>query len=189
MLEGGVAMSVSVRQADSADIPALTRMDLTYPTDRYIEIEREGEPPEETFRLKWRTRQATRAVYASYSEEQLRAAVQSADCFLTAEVDGRPTGLLIVVVPKWSNAAEITDLAIDNPSRRIGAGSALLEGAAAWAWEKGYRALWVEPRADNYEAMLFYLALGFRISGFNDRLYSNEDDQSGRQTIYMYLEL
>ena len=31
--------------------------------------------------------------------------------------------------------------------------------------------------------------LGFRISGFNDRMYSNNDHADGRLTLYMYLEL
>jgi ribosomal protein S18 acetylase RimI-like enzyme len=45
----------------------------------------------------------------------------------------------------------------------------------------------VEPSADNAEAIEFYVRLGFRVSGFNDRLYSNEDDEPERQTVYMHL--
>ena len=47
----------------------------------------------------------------------------------------------------------------------------------------------MEPRAENSDAIEFYLALGFRVSGFNDRWHTNADDAPGRQTIYMYLEL
>jgi ribosomal protein S18 acetylase RimI-like enzyme len=49
--------------------------------------------------------------------------------------------------------------------------------------------LWVEPRADNHAAISFYLSLDFRISGFNDKLYSNADHEDGRPTVYMHLEL
>ena len=55
--------------------------------------------------------------------------------------------------------------------------------------ERRIRALWVEPRADNADAIEFYLSLGFRISGFNDRWNSNDDDQDGHATVFMHLEL
>lgn len=75
-----------------------------------------------------------------------------------------------------------------SPIWRRGVGRALVEAATEWARGK-YRALWVEPRAENGAAIEFYVRLGFRISGFNDRLYSNEDDAPGRQTIYMHRRL
>jgi len=49
--------------------------------------------------------------------------------------------------------------------------------------------LWVEPRADNHAAISFYLSLGFRLSGFHDRLYSNTDHEDGKMTVYLHLEL
>ena len=78
---------------------------------------------------------------------------------------------------------------MDNAHRRLGAGSALIHGARQWAAERSYRALWVEPRADNYDAVAFYTSLGFRLAGFNDRFYSNRDHEAGRVTLFMYLEL
>ena len=178
-----------VRPATEGDFAALARLDLTYPAGRYLHIERTGEAPQHTFRLQWREQDSPDAVYADYPEERLRGAVQRAGLFLVAEVDGAAAGLLMVVVPAWTDAAEITDLAVNRGARRSGAGRALVQAAAAWARERGYRALWVEPSADNAAAIEFYLALGFRISGFNDRLYSNADDEPGRQTVYMHLEL
>jgi ribosomal protein S18 acetylase RimI-like enzyme len=172
------------------DLPALTRLDLTYPTDRVLALERSGEPPEHSFALGWRNRvPAPMAVYATYTVERLRRALERADVFVVAEVDGEPVGLLMIVVPKWTDAAEITDLAVDIAFRRMGTGRALVDAAADWAREKKYRALWVEPRADNHAAISFYLSLGFRLSGFNDRLYSNADHEDGRTTVYMHLEL
>lgn len=181
---------VLVRPAKDADFPALARLDLTYPTDRLLTLEREGEAPEWTWRLRWRNgAPGSTAVYADYGVERLRRAMERTDLFLVVEIDGRPSGLLMIVVPAWTYAAEITDLAVDRRRRRRGAGRALVQAAAAWGRERGYRALWVEPRADNAEAIEFYLTLGFRLSGFNDRMYSNLDDEPGRTTLYMYLEL
>src|SRR6266516_3217888 len=152
-------MPVTVRPASEADLSALTRLDLTYPTDRVLALDR------------------------------LRQALSTTDLALVAEVDGEVAGLLILVVPEWTDAAEITDLAIDIAFRRLGAGRVLVEAAADWARGRGYRALWVEPRADNHAAISFYVSLGFRVSGFNDRLYSNADHEDGKPTVYMHLEL
>ena len=83
---------------------------------------------------------------------------------------------------------------IHRPRRRCsappaGLARALIERALAFAAERRLRALWVEPRSDNADAIDFYLALGFRISGFNDRMYSNSDDDDGSLTVFMYREL
>ena len=184
-------MSITVRPATEADLPALTRLDLTYPTDRVLALDRSGASPEHTFAFRWRNRvPAPMAVYATYTIERLRRALERADLFVVAEVDGEPVGLLMIVVPEWTDAAEITDLAVDIAFRRIGAGRALVGAAIEWARRLSRsRALWVEPRADNHAAISFYISLGFRLSGFNDRLYSNADHEDGRPTFYMHLEL
>jgi ribosomal-protein-alanine N-acetyltransferase len=184
------AMTVTVRPATEADLPALTRLDLTYPTDRILSLERSGEPPQHTFALRWRNRvPAPMAVYATYAMDGLREALEQTDRFVVAQMDGDVVGFLMIIVPTWTDAAEITDLAVDIAFRRMGAGRALVESAAEWARKRGHRSLWVEPRADNHAAISFYVSLGFRVSGFNDRLNSNADHQDGRPTVYMHLEL
>jgi len=183
-------MPVTVRPVSEADLPALTRLDLTYPTDRFLALERAGEPPEHTFALRWRNRvPAPMAVYATYTADGLRDALARMDLFLVAEVDVEVAGLLMIIVPSWTDAAEITDLAVDIAFRRMGAARALVDAAATWARERRHRSLWAEPRADNHAAISFYAALGFRLSGFNDRMYSNSDHKDGKPTIFMHLEL
>jgi ribosomal protein S18 acetylase RimI-like enzyme len=167
-------VAITVRPATEADLPALIRLDLTYPTDRVLALDRSGEPPEHTFALRWRNRvPAPMAVYATYTVESLREAIERTDLFLVGEMDGDVAGLLMIIVPEWTNAAEITDLAVDVTFRRTGAGRALVDAAVEWAREQGHRALWVELREDNDAAISFYASLGFRVSGFNDRMYSN----------------
>src|SRR5947208_5272693 len=183
-------MAVVVRPATEAHLPALTRLDLTYPTDRVLTLERSGEPPEHTFALRWRNRvPAPMAVYASYTIDRLRDALSRADLLLVAEIDCEVVGLLILIVPACTDAAEISDLAVDIAFRRLGAGRALVDAAAEWARGCGFRALWVEPRTDNHAAISFYVSLGFRLSGFNDRWYSNGDHEAGNLTAYMHLDL
>jgi ribosomal protein S18 acetylase RimI-like enzyme len=183
-------MPPTVRAATEADFAALEAMDLTYSTARFLSLIRAGSPPEHTFSFVWRDGEPGEAVYQHYTEEFSRRAFEGgADLFLVAEVDGRIVGLLMVVLPKWTDAGEITDLAVDRRFRRHGAGRALVQAAVAWARERNLRALWVEPRANFAGAIEFYLSMGFRLSGFSDRLYSNADDEDGRPTIYLHLEL
>jgi ribosomal protein S18 acetylase RimI-like enzyme len=182
-------VSVTVRRATDADFAAVSRFDLTYPANRYLHFERAGHAPEHRFSLRWREQDAPDENYATYSVERLQGAVTRADLFVVAEVDGRSAGLLMILLPSWTDAAEISDLAVDRPLRGRGAGTALVETAAGWARQRSKRALWVEPRANNAPAIEFYVRRGFRVSGFNERLYSNADDAPGRQTLYIHLEL
>src|ERR1700687_2393636 len=96
---------VRVRSAAEADFAAFSQLDLTYPTRRYLAINRTGAAPEHTFSLIWREREAPDAVYNQYTPDWLRAAQSKADLFLAAEVDGAAVGLLIAVVPTWTDGA------------------------------------------------------------------------------------
>src|SRR4029450_13024407 len=115
-------MPVTVRPATEADLPLLTRLDLTYPTDRVLALERSGQPPEHTFALRWRNRVPTpMAVYATYTLDELREALRRTNLFLVAEVDGEAAGFLTIILPEWTDAAEITHLAVEIAFRRLGA--------------------------------------------------------------------
>ena len=106
------------------------------------------------------------AVYATYTLIGLREALERARTSSSSPKSTvKSAGLLMIIVPEWTDAAEITDLAVDIAFRRLGAGRALVEAAVEWAREREYRALWVEPRADNHAAISFYISLGFRVSG------------------------
>lgn len=182
-------MEITARAATAEDFEALSQIDLTYPTSRYLRIERSGMAPEHIYTFSWQERPTGDTVYNDYPAEGFAQAVSKVDLFLVAESEGIPIGLLMIMLPSWANAAEITDLAVDRAARQKGAGRALVEAAAVWARDRGRLALWVEPRADNAPAIEFYLRMGFRLSGFNDHLYSNADEEPGQQTLYMHLEL
>jgi hypothetical protein len=92
-------MSINVRPATQGDFAALLRLDLTYPANRYLHIERSGQPPEHAFELRWRERETPDAVYNDYPIDRLRAAQSKVDLFLVAEVGGVAIGLLMVMVP------------------------------------------------------------------------------------------
>ena len=180
-----------MRAVTAGDIPALLKLDISYAAgERVLALERSGTAPELSFSLRWRDGTRRELLYDELTEDGLRRALtEKTDLFLVAELDGELAGYLMVVLPRWTDAGEITDLAVHRPARRRGAGRALVGAAILWARDRGLRGVWVEPRADNADAIDFYLSLGFRISGLNDRWTSNADDEAGRTTIYMYREL
>ena len=182
-------MSITVRPATEGELAGLAKMDLTYPTGRLLSLKRSGAPPELSFEFRWRDAPPGEAVYGDYTEDGLRRALTRPELFIMGEVDAQPAGLLMIVLAGYTDAGEITDLAVHRPLRRRGVGRALVQASADWARDRGLRALWVEPRADNAEAIGFYMSLEFRMSGFNDRLYANGDHEAGRPTLYFYLEL
>jgi ribosomal protein S18 acetylase RimI-like enzyme len=187
-----MASGVDVRDAQPSDFAAIAALDVTYESLRILELDRSGAAPELTFALRWRERPPATLTYAEYPVERLARAAERVDAFFVAEAAGVVSGLLMIIVPPWpyaSGAAEITDLAVGREHRRSGAGRALLDAATAWARERGLRALWVEPRTDNDAAIDFYVRLGFRVAGFNDRLNSNDDHVDGRTTLLMYADL
>ena len=184
-------MTVVVRDAVDADFEALTKLDLTYAVgDRYLELKRSGSEPELTYRMRWRAGTARERVVDTLTVDGLRDALQKhTDAFFVAEVDGVIAGYGMIVKPRFTNAAEITDLVVHRPARRSGAGRALVDAALAWARERDLRAVWVEQQGEAGDTIDFYLKLGFGVRGVNDCWYTNEDDIEGRQTVYMYLEL
>lgn len=185
-----------VRPVTEEDFPAIQSLDLTYDTKRRLSIDRAGSPSTPTLTFRYIEREGSQpAVYARPDSAWLASALERADRFLLAEVDGLVVGYLIVLVPEAGDqpasdlAAEITDLAVDRSARQKGAGRTLVAAAVDWARQRSYRALSVEPRADNAAAIEFYVTLGFRLSGFNDRLYSNSDHEPGETTLFMHLDL
>src|SRR6185437_3393439 len=108
-----MATHLNVRAASESDLPALVAMDLHYPTTRVLALHRRQNGDEHRFAFRWREATSAPAVYASYNVEQLRGALGRVDAFFVAEAGAACVRLLIIIVPPWTDAGEITDLAID----------------------------------------------------------------------------
>ena len=185
-------MTITVRPATEADFEPLTKLDFTYAVgDRYLELRRSGDEPEFTYSMQWRTGTPREEVYSAYSVEDLHRLKQENDAFLVAEVDGALVGYeMLLLQPSHHGAVQMNDLAVAKNARRSGVGRALVEAAASWARERGLRAVWASPSGHSKDTIDFYLSVGFRISGINDRWSTNTaDTEPGQHTIYMYLEL
>jgi ribosomal protein S18 acetylase RimI-like enzyme len=184
--------NVEVRDATEADFEALTGLDLTYRVgERYLEMQRAGEPPELSYSMQWRRGTAGERTYDELTIDRLRKELElDADAFLVAELQGSVVGYVMLSKQQdHHGAAQMTDLAVHAAARRVGVGRALIAASAAWARSQGLRAIWASPRGEAGDTIDFYLGVGFRVSGVSDRWNTNDDHASGQQTIYLYLEL
>ena len=184
-------MPVTVRDAIEADFEPFTKLDFTHTVgDRYLELERTGDEPEFTYSMRWRTGTPREEVYSDYTVEDLHRLQKENDAFLVAEVDGELAGYeMLLLQPSHHGAVQMNDLAVSKDAQRRGVGRALVGAAAEWGRGRGLRAIWASPRLESAQTIDFYLKVGFRASGLNDRWNTNTDDADGQQTIYMYLEL
>ena len=185
-------MTAVVRLATAADFEPLTKLDLSHTVgDRYLELKRSGSVPELTYRMRWRMGTPREEVYSAYTVDDLRRLQQENDAFFVAESNGAIVGYeMLLLQPSHHGAAQMNDLAVHKAARRSGAGRALVDAAAAWARERGLRAIWASPSGNAKDTIDFYLKTGFRISGVNDRWSTNTaDTEPGQHTIYLYLEL
>ncbi len=183
---------IIVRPATEADYEPFTKLDFTFTVgDRILVLERTGTVPEYAYSMRWRTGTPSERVYSEYTVDDLRRLQRENDAFLVATLDGALVGYeMLLLQPSHHGAAQMNDLAVDKAARRSGAGRALVDAAAAWARERGLRAIWASPNGNAKDTIDFYLSVGFRISGVNDRWNTNTaDTEPGQHTIYMYLEL
>src|SRR3546814_16938107 len=68
--------------------------------------------------------------------------------------------------------AVLWDLRVGRSSRRPGAGSALFDAAAAWARERGCRALEIETQHGNVSACRFYQRMGCSLAALDRFAYA-----------------
>lgn len=107
--------------------------------------------------------------------EQLIDDWQQGEGFLVAEVDGAIRGYVDVLVRPWEHAAWVANAAVAPNYRRQGIGTALMRHAESWAREQGLETLLAETTTKNYPALCFYQKLGFKLCGFHDQYYANQD--------------
>lgn len=79
------------------------------------------------------------------------------------------------------------DLKVNPAFRGKGVGSALIRAGLEAAKKRNYRGLYTIAQDNNLNACRFYLHAGFRIGGFDNRVYAGTS-QEGKADILFYLE-
>ncbi|MEM0007339.1 MAG: GNAT family N-acetyltransferase [Candidatus Bathyarchaeia archaeon] len=104
--------------------------------------------------------------------------------FFVAEEDGKIVGFSRVHFYRWNKSAYVINLLVDAGYRRRGIGSLLLKAMEDFAREKGARVLMFDTAIDNIPALNLYLKNGFKICGYNGKLYEND-----KTALYLAKEL
>ncbi len=112
----------------------------------------------------WRDADALAPGFADSLAQALVSQDARASVLIAQSPDGAPLGFISLKVVASIGGGErgkVADLAVSGPARRLGAGTALMEAAEAWARERGLALLELDVWATNEKAQAFYRTLGF----------------------------
>lgn len=104
--------------------------------------------------------------------------------FFVAEDYGKIVGYSRIHLYRWNNGAYITTVLVDAEHRRKGIGTRLLKGMEDFASESKARVLMFDTSSDNAPALQLYFKNGFKMCGYNDKIYQNR-----KIAIYLAKEL
>lgn len=96
-------------------------------------------------------------------------------------------GYGVIQIWQWNRSAWIVDINIDPLQRNQGHGRALVQKLAEVAKNSGSVVL-IDYLPTNFESTFFYFKLGFKICGYNSRLFF-DDVPEKRMAIIMGLDL
>jgi ribosomal protein S18 acetylase RimI-like enzyme len=104
--------------------------------------------------------------------------------FFVAEENGRIVGYSRIHLYRWNNSAYIITVLVDAEERRKGVGTNLLKAMEDFARKNKARVLMFDTSADNTPAIQLCFKNGFKICGYNDKIY-----RSGKTAVYLAKEL
>ena len=88
---------------------------------------------------------------------------------------GRLLAVIETAIEEWSNRLVVTEFWVDEPLRRKGIGTALMNIAVRRAKDEKRRVIMLETQSRNEGAIAFYLGYGFSLIGFDACAYQNND--------------
>ncbi len=164
-----------IRQAISADIPYLVKLDHSYSTDHVWQMAFQPTAPD--VQVGFHEVRLPRPMRVNYPREVDRLADEWVDrsLVLVAHDENRPVAYLTLAPAPSPDGVWITDVVVEPAARRQGLGSRLLGEAIRWSKERNQARLFFEMQSKNYPAIQLARRLGFAFSGYSDYFYSNED--------------
>ena len=91
-----------------------------------------------------------------------------------AEENGKIVGFSRVHFYRWNKSAYAINLLVESKYRRRGIGTLLLKAMENFAKERGARVLMFDTAIDNIPALNLYFKNGFKICGYNSKLYEDK---------------
>jgi ribosomal protein S18 acetylase RimI-like enzyme len=177
-------VNTTLRDGSRANFPTLAKIDGSAPNDWVLTIERSGGAGEHDVSFRWERAKPEGSVRDSnIDEEELAKEWKRSEKLIIAESDGQIAGYAMLGT-NWNATAEIAMIIVDRAYRRRGIGGRFVDAAGAFARERGLRAVQWEVQNDNRTAIEFALTHGFRIAGFHDALYRNDDLERQREADF-----
>ena len=166
---------MEIRGANVKDIGICMELEHSFQTDRVWQMQ--GETTDSELAAVFREIRLPRPMRVEYprSRDFLLEDWQRNGCFLVAEEQGTILGYLDLQLERWNEVGRLLNLVVDEPYRRKGIGSALLEQGLKWGRGLGLRAILTDVQTKNHPAISLGRKRGFSFCGYNDQYYSNRD--------------
>ncbi len=122
----------------------------------------------------------------TFPDENYDYEAMSRDTVFIGAYEGKACIALAVIQDNWNKYMYLYDLKVNSQYRGKGIASRLMDKAAETAREKGYMGIYTIGQDNNLIACSFYLKYGFKIGGFDNRIYNGTKQQGKADIIFYY---
>lgn len=166
---------IEIRPAISSDIPELMRFDHSIETTHIWQIETMKDDKEMNVHfLETRLPRPLTLPYPKNIDEMPDTWTQHS-LFLTARMDAKLVGYLILSIEKASRTAQITDLVVDAAARNLGIASGLILSIHNSLRSQGIRKLSIAVPNRNQAAIALAKKMKMEFCGYVDHFFINQD--------------
>ncbi len=166
---------LTIRQAVSTDILALSRLDHGYSTEYVWQLSKESAPAE--VGVTFREIRLPRPMRVAYPRDPARLADEwtSFEGLLVAELGDQLVAYLGMIDGPAPDSSWITDVVVGQRQRRQGIASRLLLAAQGWNRHRGLAKVFVEMQSKNVPMVKLVSKLGFVFAGYSDTYYLDQE--------------
>jgi ribosomal protein S18 acetylase RimI-like enzyme len=166
---------IEIRPAISTDIPELMALDHTIITSQIWQIESFREEKEMSIHvLKTKLPRPLTLPYPK-NIESMADTWTNHSLFLTARLSSKLVGYLILSMDHELRTAQITDLVVDEISRRQGIASGLILSIRSYLRNNGIRKLMIAAPARNQAVIELARKLQMNFCGYIDHYFVNQE--------------
>ena len=186
---------MEIRPVTPQDLDAISEIDGTIESARYLHIERSGESLNAAWRMEERPAREKLIAPNRMDDDMafwLKQIVIGAEEGIAriVESDGSPIAMLLARPDPQARTFRLIDLRVDYDFRREGMGTALIYQLIQHAREiEGVRAVAAETLSNNLPASGLLAKCGFELSGVDTRRWSNHDLVKEAVTLLWYAAL
>lgn len=186
--------AIRIRAMTPADIPRLADMDPNFESPIYLDVLKEVDGLNVTWRLTARPFETPFVCTDFDFDDKERRAISQRlaagdGLWLVADNEGRLVGMVDVQRQAWREAGIVWNIAVDRAHRGRGLGRRLMERVIQWGKQFRLRAIILETQTNNWHACRFYQRCGFQLTGIDDHYYTNQDVANKEVALFWTYEL